>query len=49
MRGSEGRASEYVVALEGLPEAPEGLRYELWAMAGEEEAALLGVLETEVC
>ena len=47
MRGSEGRASEYVVALEGLPEAPEGLRYELWAMAGEEEAALLGVLETE--
>jgi len=47
MRGSGGRASEYVVALDGLPEAPVGLRYEVWALSGGEEAALLGVLETE--
>ncbi len=47
LRGVEGRASEYVVALEGLPEAPAGLRYELWALSGEDEAALLGVLEVE--
>ncbi len=43
-RGEGGRASEYVVTLSGMAEAPAGSSYVLWAQAGEAAPVRLGEL-----